>query len=237
MQNAEEKTENVDRKVGPYILHETLGKGGYSWVKKGVKEGTKDAYALKFMQKADARTLNNQIKKVRCEVMSMMRINSPYVVKLYAYDLTCKYPQKSGNNLNTILLVLEHCPGGDLFEILYYTQQFHPIVARSYFVQLLKGVKACHDAGIVHRDIKPQNLLLDENYQLKIADFGLSFIAKTYGKIVEMKTRCGTRGYQAPELIKGVTYTKVCDIFSCGVVLFILLTGHPPFERAWRVDK
>jgi len=237
MHNEEQKTAMLERKVGPYTLYETLGKGGYSWVKKGVMDDTKAVYALKFLQKADVKFLNSQAKKVRAEIISMMRVNSPYVVKLYAYNLMCKYPEKSGKTLNTILLVLEYCPGGDLFEILYYTHQFHPIIARSYFVQLLSGLKACHDAGIVHRDIKPQNLLLDGNYQLKIADFGLSFISKTCGNEAEMKTRCGTRGYQAPELIKGVTYTKACDIFSCGVVLFILIAGHPPFERAWRVDK
>jgi len=206
-------------------------------VKKGVIEDSEGNYALKFLLKEDAKFLNSQVKKVRNEIVSMMRVKSPYVVKMYGYNLTCKYPEKSGKTLKTILLVLEFCPGGDLFEILYYTHQFHPIIARTYFTQLINGLKACHDVGIVHRDIKPQNLLLDGHYQLKITDFGLSFISKTKGNTASMKTRCGTRGYQAPELLKGERYTKACDIFSCGVVLFILITGYPPFERAWRFDK
>jgi len=237
MLDEEQKTNVVVRTVGPYTLYETLGKGGYSWVKRGVIEDTKAVYALKFVQKVDVKFLHRQAKQVHSEIVAMMRVNNPYVIKLYAYNLMCKYPAKSGKTANTILLVLEYCPGGDIFEILYYTHQFHPIIARTYFVQLMTGLKACHDVGIVHRDIKPQNLLLDCHYQLKIADFGLSFVAKTLENMAAMKTRCGTRGYQAPELIKGETYTKSCDIFSCGVVLFILIVGHPPFERAWRVDK
>lgn len=171
------------------------------------------------------------------EIQAMIAVQSSNVMKLYAYDLMCEYPDKCGNTLQTILLIMEYCPGGDLFDILYYTGRLNSITARTYFVQLLHGVKACHDVGIIHRDLKPQNLLLDKNYQLKIGDFGLSFVSKQQGDMDALKTRCGTRGYRAPELIKGEKYTKACDIFGCGVVLFILITGCPPFERAWKEDK
>lgn len=161
-------------------------------------------------------------------------------MKLYAYNLNCKYPEKSGNTLNTILLVLEFCPGGELFDILYYTQHLKAKTARTYFLQMIHGIKACHNNGIVHRDIKPQNLLMDANYQLKITDFGLSFLCKDESSAdgASMKTSyVGTRGYQAPELLKREKYTKACDLFSSGVVLFILLTGYPPFEQASKQDK
>merc|ERR1719419_1594646 len=174
----EKKTEEQVRKVGQYILGETLGKGGYSWVKKGVDEKTKIPVALKFMMRADKQFLKEQGKQVHTEIKSMIRIDNPHVMKLYAYNLHCKYPEKSGKILNTILLVLEYCPGGELFDILYYTHQLDQVTARTYFIQMLQGLKACHHAGIAHRDIKPQNLLLDSHYQLKITDFGLSFISK-----------------------------------------------------------
>jgi len=237
MLNEEQKANETVRKIGPYILGETLGKGAFSWVKKGVIEDTKTAVALKFLLKSDVKYLREQVQRVRVEIQSMVQVNNPHVLKLFAYNLQCNYPEKSGKTLDTVLLVSEYCPGGELFDILYYTNKLHPTTARTYFVQLLKGLKACHDIGIVHRDIKPQNLLLDKHFQLKINDFGLSFMSKEKENMITMETYCGTRGYQAPELLKRETYTKACDIFSCGVVLFILLTGYSPFETARRDDK
>jgi len=239
---ADVKTSNVEeeRKVGQYIIKETLGKGGYSWVKKGVDEKTRVPVALKFMIRARKTWENEQAKQVRTEIKSLMRINHPNVMKLYAYNLNCKYPEKTGAKLATILLVLEYCPGGEIFDILYYTHQLDEVTARTYFIQMMKAIKACHDVGIVHRDIKPQNLLMDANYQLKLTDFGLSFLGKEgvdAEKIIMKTNYVGTRGYQAPELLKREPYQKACDIFSAGVVLFILLTGYPPFEQAMKTDK
>jgi len=228
------------RKVGQYILGETLGKGGYSWVKKGIDEISKRPVALKFMTRAEKTYEKEQANQVRTEIKSLMRLNHVNVMKLYAYNLNCLYPEKSGAELTTILLVLEYCPGGELFDILYYTNQLDEVTARTYFLQMMRGLKACHDVGIVHRDIKPQNLLMDRNFQLKLTDFGLSFLGREGVKSerIVMKTHyVGTRGYQAPELLKREPYTKACDIFSAGVVLFILLTGYPPFEQAIKSDK
>jgi len=242
---AEQKTSSLEkkepkRKVGQYILGETLGKGGYSWVKKGEDEKTKVKVALKFMARADKNWEKEQASQVRTEIKSLMKINHPNVMKLYAYNLNCKYPEKTGAKLQTILLVLEYCPGGELFDILYYTNQLDEVTARTYFIQMMNAIKACHDEGIVHRDIKPQNLLMDGAYQLKLTDFGLSFLGKEgvdSEKLVMKTSYVGTRGYQAPELLKREPYYKACDIFSAGVVLFILLTGYPPFEQAIRTDK
>jgi len=237
---AEVKDDKQVRKVGQYILGETLGKGGYSWVKKGVDEKTKRPVALKFMTRAEKNYEKEQAQQVRTEIKSLMRINHVNVMKLYAYNLNCLYPEKSGATLRTILLVLEYCPGGELFDILYYTNQLDAVTARTYFIQMMNGIKACHDVGIVHRDIKPQNLLMDGNFQLKLTDFGLSFLGREgveSGRIRMNTHYVGTRGYQAPELLKREPYTKACDIFSAGVVLFILLTGYPPFEQAIKTDK
>jgi len=207
-------------------------------VKKGVDQRTQKPVALKFLE-VDMHNLRSQRTQVYNEIVSLRRINNPHVVNVLSYDLKCKYPDSSGKYRKTFLVVLEYCPGGELFDILKYTHKLDSVTARTFFIQMLEGLKACHDVGVVHRDMKPQNLLLDASYQLKIADFGLSYIAKDKKDLDErkMKTHCGTRGFQAPELLKGVKYTKSCDIFSCGVVLFILLTGYRPFEHAWRVDK
>jgi len=223
--------------VGQYEIRETLGKGGYSWVKKGYDTKSKNIVALKFMTRADKSWASEQAEQVTTEIKSLIKIKSKSVMRLFAYNLNCKYPDKTGKTIDTILLVLEFCPGGELFDILYYTQQLDEKTARTYFVQLMEGLKACHDAGIIHRDLKPQNLLLDAQFQLKITDFGLSKVVKN-ADIARMKTHyVGTRGYQAPELLKRQKYGKACDIFSAGVVLFILLTGYPPFEQAVKSDK
>ena len=170
--------ETKQRCVGQYEIKETLGKGGYSWVKKGVDTKNGSTVALKFMSRADKSWEKEQADQVRTEIKSMIKIKSEYVMKLFAYNLNCKYPEKNGKTINTILLVLEFCPGGELFDILYYTQQLDAVTARTYFIQMIHGLKACHNAGVIHRDLKPQNLLMDAKFQLKITDFGLSKLCK-----------------------------------------------------------
>merc|ERR1719204_2964093 len=119
-----------------------------------------------------------------------------HVTKLYAYNLSARYMQKDGTPLKCILFVLEYCPGGELFDILYYTERMNDRMARTYLHQMVNGLEACHKAGIVHRDIKPQNLLMDANYSLKITDFGLSFLSEKEQEAVMKTSYVGTRGYQ-----------------------------------------
>ena len=198
------------------------------------------------------------------EIEALRNVRHKHVLRLLAYNLNAKYPQKDGKIIKTVLLVLEYLPGGELFEILYYTHALKENIARTYFHQLIDGILACHTAGICHRDIKPQNLLLDSNFMLKIADFGLAKVfqdidnhdkdkdnskdqdkdtngnSNSNNSNVSPRQRqrqmetfyVGTRGYQAPEILNCEKYTFSCDIFSCGVVLFILLAGYPPFEAA-----
>jgi len=221
-----------NRKVGRWFLGETLGKGGYSWVKKGYDRKDGRVVALKFTSKAKGDWSASQSKQIQNEIEALRQIKDKHVLQLLAYNLNAKYPQKDGLIIPSVLLVLEYLPGGELFDILYYTSALTEKIARTYFKQLMDGMEACHEAGICHRDIKPQNLLLDANFQLKIADFGL---AKVFEKDEDALMRTfyvGTRGYQSPEILKKKEYTTACDVFSCGVVLFILLAGYPPFEAA-----
>lgn len=236
------KTDDADsakRKIGKYDIYETLGKGGYSWVKKGVDTETGAIVALKFMNRATDKWALEQAEQVRTEIKSLTQIRHEHVMKLYAYNLSAKYPLNdgTGETIKTILLVLEYCPGGELFDILYYADKLPEPTARTYFQQMMHGLNAVHKAGITHRDLKPQNLLLDVNFCLKITDFGLSKIMETEEDKIMKTTYVGTRGYQAPELLKNQKYTNACDIFSIGVVLFILLAGYPPFEAAHKTDK
>jgi serine/threonine protein kinase len=225
------------RSIGRWYIGETLGKGGYSWVKKGYDKKTGKPVALKFMTKADKSWADEQTKQVVTEIESLKQIRHSNVMKLYAYNLNAKYPTKTKEKLDVILLVLEYAPGGELFDILYYTSALEEIIGRTYFRQTIQGLEACHNAGIAHRDIKPQNLLLDAHFNLKITDFGLSKVFESDADTIMKTHYVGTRGYQAPELLLSQPYDLACDIFSCGVVLFILLTGYPPFEQAQKKDR
>ena len=176
---------------------------------------------------------------VENEINALRHIRNRHVIRLLGYNLNIKYPKKNGGVIPTVLLILEYLAGGELFEILNYTQEsLKENIARTYFHQLIDGIFACHTSGICHRDIKPQNLLLDSHFRLKIADFGLSKVFNAsdidlHGNLSPMETfNVGTHGFQAPEILNCQKYTFSCDIFSCGVVLFILLAGYPPFEYA-----
>jgi len=222
-----------------WYIGETLGKGGFGFVKMGYHKKNGKAFALKFIRKAesDDPQAKQQAQLVATEINCLIRIQNPYVLKLFAYRTSCVYPQQSGEDLNTIMLVLELARGGDLFDILYYTKKLELNLARTYFYQLASGLQAIHEAGICHRDLKPQNLLLNSKFELKITDFGLSkiFEEKTQKKV--MKTYyAGTQGYQAPEQILKRNFTPKCDVFSCGVILFILITGYPPCHNAHYSD-
>jgi len=118
-----------------------------------------------------------------------------------------------------------------LFEFLSYTGFFEESIARTYFQQLMSGVEFCHSKGVVHRDLKPENLLLDDQFTLKLADFGFSNVVCAAHSL--MFTECGTPGYMAPEMIrnpKGYDGMRA-DLWACGVILFIMLAGFPPFQK------
>merc|ERR1719189_1322580 len=99
------------------------------------------------MTRADSSWEKEQASQVKTEIKSMIRINSQHVMKLYAYNLNAQYPEKDGTTLSTILLVLEFCPGGELFDILYYSGQLAEKTARTYFRQMIIGLSACHPQG------------------------------------------------------------------------------------------
>lgn len=125
-------------------------------------------------------------------------------------------------------MVLEYA-GGELFDYIVQHGKMHENEARRFFQQMLCAVEYCHRHKIVHRDLKPENLLLDDNLNVKIADFGLSNIM-TDGNF--LKTSCGSPNYAAPEVIGGKLYAgPEVDVWSCGVILYVLLVGRLPFDH------
>lgn len=134
-------------------------------------------------------------------------------------------------------IALELATGGELFDFISNSGRFEEPVARYYFKQLLEGLYYCHNQSICHRDLKPENLLLDGEYNLKIADFG--FAAPTMGRDGSgyLETKLGTLNYMAPEIhLKQPYQGKSVDIFAAGCILFIMVAQHPPFTTATPQD-
>lgn len=227
----------MPRRLKGYVLGETLGSGLQGKVKLAVHEATRRAVALKVIdrEKMGKREELNLYK----EVEAMKRLaHHPHIVQLLDVHVDALYPKKNGQFKPVILIVLELAQGGELFDFMMHTGCFPENIARTFFRQLISGVEMCHFNGVYHRDIKPENLLLDKHFGLKIADFGLSALHETEnGTLMQLYTQCGTRGYMSPELLSGNPYDgAAADIWSCGVVLFIMLAGFPPFQIAQRQD-
>lgn len=166
---------------------------------------------------------------------SQSQLDHPNVIRLKGVDFECEYIKSSGKVVTVVLIVLELATGGELFELLAAAGGFEETVARTYFRQLIDVVSYCHQHGVAHRDLKPENLLLTNDFQLKLADFGMASAFTFTNKFTF--TQCGTRGYMAPEMLQGRGYdvTKN-DIWACGVILFIMIAGFPPYQQPHKTD-
>merc|ERR1719412_2405772 len=227
------------RMINDWVLGDTLGMGGYSKVKLGIHKKTGQKVALKIMMADESGKISDSKKKqLTRELNVMKKVKHENVIQLVEFDENAEYPESDGRKTKCIVTVLEFASGGELFDFLMFTGCFDEYASRSYFHQMINGLEAMHKLGIAHRDLKPENLLLDENYVLKIADFGFatSFVDEESGKSHKMKTACGTKGYLAPELLKGKKYTHKCDIFAYGIILFTTFAGFPPFQNAVETD-
>jgi len=240
MAEAEEKANTiiVDNEV--YTLGEKLGYGAFSWAVLAVRQNGNLKVALKFTKRADSegrseRAQKRQKTEIETELNTFKLVRHKNVVALYGFDPEVTYEHGDGKGSRCYCMALEVCEGGELFDIVYYTGKLEEKVARTVFTQIVDGLQAMHKHGLCHRDIKPQNILLTRQFQVKIADFGSS---KIFNRQELMKTfRVGTKGYQAPEVLLRRGYTLKCDIFSLGVLLFVILTKHPPFRQAISEDQ
>lgn len=207
-----------------YSLGEILGTGGYSIVRKCLKRSTGTAYAVKIIQRA--KQTEEEEVSLRQEVRLLKMLDSPYIVKLHDFYEEEKF----------FYLVQEYVEGGELYDHIANKQVCDENEMRELFVDLLKAIQHCHDNGIVHRDIKPENLLLtytNGNAYLKLCDFG--FAAVTEGN--DLTKDCGTLEYVAPEILHCLPYGKAVDMWSIGVILFLLIGGrHPFYDRIEKVQ-
>nr|GMD00537.1 CBL-interacting protein kinase 18-like [Ipomoea batatas] len=214
-----EKRRNV--LMQKYEVGRVLGQGNFAKVYHGRDIKSGQSVAIKVINKEKV-MITDMVNQTKREISVMGLIKHPNIVQLYEVMAT----------KSKIFLVLEFVKGGELFNKVA-KGRLRENVARKYFQQLIDAVDLCHSRGVYHRDLKLENLLLDEDGNLKVSDFGLSALAESKQQDDLLHTTCGTPAYVAPEVIcrKGYNGEKA-DIWSCGVILFILLAGHLPFHSS-----
>lgn len=135
-------------------------------------------------------------------------------------------------------IIIELAAGGELFNLIQQTGNFDEDMCRFYFKQIIEAVQFCHQNGVTHRDLKPENIMLDTNWNIKIIDFGLAAPTEGRDGTGLLKTVLGTYGYMAPEQHLGRRYSgEKVDIFALGVILFVMMSMHPPFNAATPKDQ
>ncbi|XP_061104935.1 serine/threonine-protein kinase MARK2-like isoform X7 [Conger conger] len=202
--------------IGNYRLLKTIGKGNFAKVKLARHVLTGKEVAVKIIDKTQLNS--SSLQKLFREVRIMKLLNHPNIVKLFEVIETEK----------TLYLVMEYASGGEVFDYLVAHGRMKEKEARAKFRQIVSAVQYCHQKCIVHRDLKAENLLLDAEMNIKIADFGFSN-EFTLGN--KLDTFCGSPPYAAPELFQGKKYDgPEVDVWSLGVILYTLVSGSLPFD-------
>ncbi|XP_060685219.1 MAP/microtubule affinity-regulating kinase 3a isoform X1 [Hemiscyllium ocellatum] len=202
--------------IGNYRLLKTIGKGNFAKVKLARHILTGREVAIKIIDKTQLNPTS--LQKLFREVRIMKCLNHPNIVKLFEVIETEK----------TLYLVMEYASGGEVFDYLVAHGRMKEKEARAKFRQIVSAVQYCHQKQIVHRDLKAENLLLDADMNIKIADFGFSNEFTVGNKL---DTFCGSPPYAAPELFQGKKYDgPEVDVWSLGVILYTLVSGSLPFD-------
>ncbi len=247
-----------DALEGQYDLHETVGTGGFAKVKLATHLVTGEKVAIKIM---DKRQLGEDLPRIRLEIKAMKVLRHQNICKLLQVG-TCYIANEGTFTIvfhlqvieteHKIFMVLEYCPGGELFDYIVDRDRLCESESRTFFRQIVSAVGYIHQSGYAHRDLKPginhwfllripgkrphtfppfpENILIDEDQQLKLIDFGLC--ARPKGGMTQvLETCCGSPAYAAPELVTGQNYLgSEADIWSMGVLLYALLCGFLPFD-------
>ncbi|XP_030420225.1 calcium/calmodulin-dependent protein kinase type II subunit delta isoform X11 [Trachemys scripta elegans] len=216
-------TTTCTRFTDEYQLFEELGKGAFSVVRRCVKIPTGQEYAAKIINTKKLSARDHQ--KLEREARICRLLKHPNIVRLH----------DSISEEGFHYLVFDLVTGGELFEDIVAREYYSEADASHCIQQILEAVLHCHQMGVVHRDLKPENLLLaskSKGAAVKLADFGLAI--EVQGEQQAWFGFAGTPGYLSPEVLRKDPYGKPVDMWACGVILYILLVGYPPF---WDEDQ
>lgn len=200
-----------------FAVIKEIGKGNYATVYLVQDLETSEKFAVKQINKEVVQKSSRGPSAVVSEIEIMRKITHPFIIKLYrVYE-----------NENFVSLVLDYVDGGSLYQRIHKQEKFPEEVAARFIKNMLEVLRYLHSLNVVHRDLKPENILMssnDNDYEFKLCDFGLACIAGD-----DQVLRCGSPGYVAPEILLKKAYNNKVDIFSAGIILFIILSGRAPF--------
>jgi serine/threonine-protein kinase Chk1 len=216
-------------------VSKTIGQGAYASIRKAVPvNAPKPVIAIKFINKEHAfKTGRLTPKMIKMEIILHSHLKKhPNIIHCLG----------SGEDTLWTWIAMELAEGGDLFDKIEADEGVGEDIAHFYFTQMISAIGYMHSMGIAHRDVKPENVLLSAEGDLKLSDFGLAALFKKDGQLRVCNTVCGSPPYIAPEIVSGrrskradmldVGYmANICDIWSCGVVLFVLLVGNTPWDE------
>ena len=215
-----DKLDYFDGKLDSYSIETEIGRGSYSIVKKGLHYGIPDReYALKIYDKQTDFTVHRR-RDVKREIQNLVNLSNPYIVHL------CETIENKDN----LFLVFEYVRGGSLFDYINSNaeRKLNEQEAKRIFTQIVTAVQYCHKNNVVHRDLKLDNILLDDNKDVKVIDFGFSVVVNT---VCKLNLFCGTSLYLAPEIVLRKDYWgPPVDVWTLGVILYTMLTGRFPFN-------
>jgi len=211
------------KKIGfeDFIIRKVIGQGSFGKVlmvsKKDVVGGNNKVFAMKVLNKSTI-IARNEVDHTRSEKSILMKLEHPFLVKLHF----------SFQTSDKLFFVMDYINGGELFFHLQRDKRFSEDRVKFYAAEIVSGLDYLHSAGVIYRDLKPENLLLTRDGHIVMTDFGLSKEG-LHDKFDRTGTFCGTPEYLAPEVLEGKGYTKAVDWWSFGTLVFEMLTGLPPF--------
>ena len=204
------------KSLDEFTILEVIGKGGYSKVYLVEHKRTKRKYALKAADKM--KNGKDRGSRTMMEIRVLRKLKHPNIIRLKGYFF----------DDDTIYLVLEHIPGKDCSKFFKSSLPSRDQV-KMIIIQLVEVLMFCHKKGVIHRDVKLENILIDEHFNIKLIDFGLCAVKEN--EFDMLNDHLGTMRYIAPEMLSGGEgYNDSVDIWAIGVILFMLLTGSYPYD-------
>jgi len=209
------------KRVGEYYLLEVIGQGSFGKVRRAVHHSTKQQVAVKILPQTGESAVDMQ--RAMREIDILMKLKHPCIIALHQF---IHHKQK-------LYIVMDYIHGTDLMAYIQANNGLSEKEAQRCFRQIVSALDYCHEHGVIHRDVKPKNILVDMQGNLKLIDFGMSNWIEE-GKL--RSTFCGTPAFASPEIILGIKYTGTqVDVWSTGVVLYLMVTGRYPFENVGEV--